>query len=258
MGNLLPAPGGACRVRPAPARPLRRPDRSANACGVRVTAYVAKYIWRTDPSSPRTTSSSSPRSRPWTARNRSARLALEARLPQPAGAGQASPQLVVAHLQDELLALGPPAAEELGEVGLRLRGRPRLGEGRLGVEHRRHQLRRERDRLGAGRAVAEHHGADPVGAADPQAGEEARHGAAVPGQHPLPDALQVEAQPVGAAPAVDVGHDQRPAHLLDRVGAEHLGHRVGDEAGVAAQVGDGAPEAAQRRRWRAGRTAARA
>ena len=222
-----------------------RPDRSANACGVRVTAYVAKYIWRTDPSS---------RGRP--------RAARRARGPGRPGTGR-RPRARTASRPARRRRGAAPTAGRRAPPG-RAPG-PRTTSCRGARRGRAAAARASTARARAGSAsstavtscVASATVSAPAElllnttAPTPSArrtrrpGEEARHRAAVPGQHPLPDALQVEAQPVGAAPAVDVGHDQRPAHLLDRVGAEHLGHRVGDEAGVAAQVGDGAPQPAE-------------
>ena len=170
---------GPAGVRPAASSAWA--DRSANACGVRVTAYVAKYIWRTDAvvaaDDLEQLAALAALRRPGTGRRASRSNRVSPSAPAP---GEPGPQLVVAHLEDELLALGPPAAEQLGEAGLRLLGRPRPARAGSASSTAVTQLGRERDGLGAGRARCRRRRRRRRSAADPQAGEEARHRAAVP------------------------------------------------------------------------------
>ena len=102
----------------------------------------------------------------------------------------------------------------------------RPAPGGLGVEHGIDQLTSQAHGLATCGAVGEDHSPDPVLTSDPQAGKESEHRSAVPGKNPLPDALQVIAQPVGSGPALHVRHDQRPTHLLETVRGENLVDRI--------------------------------
>jgi hypothetical protein len=95
-------------------------------------------------------------------------------------AGDPRPQEVVAHLEDDLLTLGPPAAQDALEVGLGLGRSPHRRQGGLGVEHGVDQLTGKGHGLGTRGAVGEDHGTDPVLAPDPEAGQEPWHRSAGP------------------------------------------------------------------------------
>src|ERR1035437_11119293 len=81
--------------------------------------------------------------------------------------GDPRPQDVVAHLEDDLPSLGPPAAENAGEVRLRLGRCPHGRHRGLRVEHDIDQLSGQGHGLGTRGAVGEDDSPNPVLAPDP-------------------------------------------------------------------------------------------
>ena len=82
-------------------------------------------------------------------------------------------------------ALGPPLAQQLGQLRPILLRHPGRLDRRLRIDHGLDQVRRQRERLGSRRRVGEDDRADLVPAPDPQPGEIAGHRSAVTDEDPV-------------------------------------------------------------------------
>ena len=124
---------------------------------------------------------------------------------------------------------------------------PAVWQARLVVGHDPHQVEGDPADVGTRRGVGQGDGADAVGGAHAQRGQEARHRAGMAVQHPPVVAEQLQAEPVSAGPGLVAGRRGRRAHLGQRRRGQHPVVAVQQEDGEPAQVLRGRPELPRRR-----------
>ena len=123
---------------------------------------------------------------------------------------------------------------------------PAVWQARLVVGHDPHQVEGDPADVGTRRGVGQGDGANAVGGAHAQRGQEARHRAGMAVQHPPVVAEQLQAEPVSAGPGLVAGRRGRRAHLGQRRRGQHPVVAVQQEDGELAQVLRGRPELPRR------------